>query len=196
MQICLFCQGFGAWAEEGSPVILESAMACFLQCCLVLGNLLLLAWVSVQLHAETMARRMHPRADVVVLATRPTRIDGWIARFQHAARSRSYVGTLVASTSDGTMSCARITHACSDKKQLEHIESLAGVLPITYRWGHEFHTFLPQSHRGRRGHLYPAEEFLSLASAKGAAVVGFYHSVYQGTDAGRADGRWGVVPAQ
>ena len=114
-----FCHGFGAWAEEGSPGILKSAIACFFQrclVCLVLGNLLLLPWVSVQVHAETTERGLHPRAGVVVPATLPTRIDGWIARFQHAARSRSYVGILIVSTSDGTMSSARITHACSDKK--------------------------------------------------------------------------------
>ena len=47
-------------------------------------------------------------------------------RMHEASRQRSYVGTFVVSSSNGSMSSARIWHACDGDRQVERVESLTG----------------------------------------------------------------------
>ena len=158
----------------------------FFQRCLLAAGLACLPFSAVHAQAfKASAGRVEDSFAATALtapATLPSHIDGWIARLHHAAKSRSYVGTLVVSSADGAMSSARITHACSGEKQLERIESLTGVPRITYRWGHEISIFLPQARILHRGHLDTGARFPSLDLVPGTAVADFYRAVYQGTD--------------
>lgn len=163
-----------ASAQKGSTCDVEVFNCIFLQRCIVAGILMLLPWEGMQVQAETPEKGAHLKESASLPAGLPTHVDGWIARFHHAAKSRSHAGTMMVSSSAGAMSSARITHACSGSKQIERIESLTGVPRITFRCGHEVHTFLPQSRTVRRGHFDPVGGFHSLAQVHGAAVADFY----------------------
>ena len=164
-------------------VMPQPSLTCFFRRCLVATTL---AWLpGVAIHAQTppASVRTEPFSVPVALpAPLPSHIDEWVSRWHRAAKSRSYVGTLVVSSAAGALSRARIAHTCAGPKQLERVESLTGVPRITYRWGNEVHTFLPQTRTLRRENFDPAGGFPSLAQVQGTAVTEFYTAAYQGAE--------------
>jgi sigma-E factor negative regulatory protein RseB len=72
-------------------------------------------------------------------------IHQWLARMHDASRKRSYVGTFVVSSADGSMASSRIWHACDGEQQMERIESLTGTPRSVFRRNDQVITFLPQS---------------------------------------------------
>ena len=72
-------------------------------------------------------------------------ISEWLMRMHEASRLRSYVGTFVVSSNTGSMSSARIWHACDGDLQVERVESLTGAPRSTFRRNDEVVTFLPES---------------------------------------------------
>ena len=72
-------------------------------------------------------------------------VSEWLMRMHEASRLRSYVGTFVVSSNTGSMSSARIWHACDGDQQVERVESLTGAPRSTFRRNDEVVTFLPES---------------------------------------------------
>jgi sigma-E factor negative regulatory protein RseB len=72
-------------------------------------------------------------------------IHQWLARMHDASRKRSYVGTFVVSSADGSMASSRIWHVCDGEQQVERIESLTGTPRSVFRRNDQVITFLPQS---------------------------------------------------
>lgn len=71
-------------------------------------------------------------------------VHDWLVRMHEASRVRSYVGTFVVSSGGGTLSSARIWHACAGRTQLERVESLTGAPRSTFRRNDEVLTFMPE----------------------------------------------------
>jgi sigma-E factor negative regulatory protein RseB len=72
-------------------------------------------------------------------------VSEWLTRMHDASRQRSYIGTFVVSSSNGSMSSARIWHACDGQRQAERIETLSGERRLTFRRDDEVLTFLPET---------------------------------------------------
>src|SRR6185369_5797460 len=72
-------------------------------------------------------------------------VSEWLARMSDASRQRSYIGTFVVSSSNGSMASARIWHACDGQRQVERIDTLSGEKRSTFRRDDEVLTFLPES---------------------------------------------------
>ena len=64
-----------------------------------------------------------------------------------ASRQRNYVGTFVVSAHGGSMSSARIWHACEGDLQIERVEALSGPPRSTFSRNDEVMTFLPETQR-------------------------------------------------
>jgi sigma-E factor negative regulatory protein RseB len=69
-------------------------------------------------------------------------VSEWLVRIHEASRRRAYVGTFVVSAA-GSLSSARIWHACDGVQQVERVESLTGAPRSTYRHNDQVLTFLP-----------------------------------------------------
>ena len=72
-------------------------------------------------------------------------VTEWLARMQDASRRRSYIGTFVVTSSNGSMASARIWHACDGQRQVERIDTLSGEKRSTFRRDDEVLTFLPET---------------------------------------------------
>ena len=72
-------------------------------------------------------------------------VSEWLARMHDATRQRCYIGTFVVSSSSGSMSTARIWHACDGQRQVERIETLSGEKRSTFRRDDEVLTFIPEA---------------------------------------------------
>jgi len=72
-------------------------------------------------------------------------IGEWLMRMHESSRLRGYMGTFVVSSNTGSMSSARIWHACDGDLQVERVESLTGAPRSTFRRNDEVVTFLPES---------------------------------------------------
>lgn len=72
-------------------------------------------------------------------------ISEWLTRMHEASRQRSYIGTFVVSSSNGSMSSARIWHACDGQRQVDRVETLTGPARQTFRRDDEVLTFVPES---------------------------------------------------
>ncbi len=70
-------------------------------------------------------------------------INDWLLRMHEAAmKKRSYIGTLVQSSTQN-ISSARIWHACDGAQQIERVETLTGAPRSTFRHNDKLVTFMP-----------------------------------------------------
>ena len=69
----------------------------------------------------------------------------WLARMHMATRKHSYVGTFVVSVGGGSLSSARIWHACEGDAQIERVEALSGPPRSTFRRNEQVLTFYPEA---------------------------------------------------
>ena len=109
-------------------------------------------------------------------------VSEWLARMHDASRLRSYVGTFVVSSGNGSMSSARIWHACDGRRQVERIESLSGERRSTFRRDEEVLTFLPQTHTVRREHRDSLGEFPEPLKPDESPIPEFYAARRLGSD--------------
>jgi sigma-E factor negative regulatory protein RseB len=109
-------------------------------------------------------------------------VGEWLARMHDASRLRSYVGTFVVSSSSGSMSSARIWHACDGQRQVERIEMLSGERRSTFRRDDEVLTFLPESRTVRTERHETLGLFPELMKPEGTAITEFYSARRVGSD--------------
>ena len=109
-------------------------------------------------------------------------VTEWLARMQEASLQRSYVGTFVVSSSNGSMASARIWHACDGQRQVERIDTLSGEKRSTFRRDDEVLTFLPETRTVRSERREALGLFPELAKADDSAIPEFYSARRVGSD--------------
>jgi sigma-E factor negative regulatory protein RseB len=109
-------------------------------------------------------------------------ISEWLVRMHEASRVRSYIGTFVVLSNSGSMSSARIWHACEGDQQVERVESLTGAPRSVFRRNDEVLTFLPESRVVRAEKRESLGMFPSLLKAGEASIPQFYAARALGTD--------------
>ncbi len=109
-------------------------------------------------------------------------INEWLARMQEASRQRSYVGTFVVSSGNGSMASARIWHACDGQRQVERVETLSGERRSTIRRDDEVVTYLPESRTVRTDRGEGLGLFPELMKVEESAIPDFYTARRVGSD--------------
>jgi sigma-E factor negative regulatory protein RseB len=109
-------------------------------------------------------------------------IGEWLMRMHEASRVRSYVGTFVVSSNTGSMSSARIWHACDGDLQVERVESLTGAPRSTFRRNDEVVTFLPESRVVRTEKRESLGLFPNLLKSSETSIPDFYVARRVGAD--------------
>lgn len=109
-------------------------------------------------------------------------IGDWLMRMHEASRLRSYVGTFVVTSGNGSMASARIWHACNGDQQVERVESLTGAPRSTFRRNDEVVTFIPQSRVVRTERREALGLFPSLVKAADSSIPEFYSAQRIGGD--------------
>jgi sigma-E factor negative regulatory protein RseB len=109
-------------------------------------------------------------------------VSEWLARMHDASLKRSYIGTFVVSSSNGSMASARIWHACDGQRQVERIETLSGERRSTFRRDDEVLTFLPESKTVRSERREALGLFPELLRPDETAIPEFYNARRVGTD--------------
>jgi sigma-E factor negative regulatory protein RseB len=104
-------------------------------------------------------------------------VNEWLTRMHEASmQKRSYVGTMVQSSSEG-MSSARIWHACDGLTQVERIEMLTGAPRSTIRKDDKIVTFMPEAKLVRmekREGLGASANFTELLKPGAGSIPDFY----------------------
>lgn len=109
-------------------------------------------------------------------------VSEWLMRMHEASRLRSYVGTFVVSSNTGSMSSARIWHACDGDLQIERVESLTGAPRSTFRRNDEVVTFLPESRVVRTEKRESLGLFPDLLKSSETSIPDFYAARRVGGD--------------
>lgn len=101
-------------------------------------------------------------------------INDWLMRMHDAAmKKRSYIGTLVQSSSQG-MGSARIWHACDGAQQIERVETLTGAPRSTFRHNDKLVTFLPEAKLVRIEKREYASGFPDVLQPGASSIPEFY----------------------
>ena len=133
--------------------------------------------------AQTPAPPGAPASAAAIRGKHPQRnISEWLLRMHEASRLRSYVGTFVVLSNSGSMSSARIWHACEGDLQVERVESLTGAPRSVFRRNDEVVTFLPESRVVRSEKRESAGRFPNLLKAGESSIPQFYEARPLGTD--------------
>jgi sigma-E factor negative regulatory protein RseB len=109
-------------------------------------------------------------------------VSEWLMRMHEASRLRSYVGTFVVSSNTGSMSSARIWHACDGDLQIERVDSLTGAPRSTFRRNDEVVTFLPESRVARTEKRESLGLFPNLLKSSESSIPEFYAARRVGGD--------------
>jgi len=109
-------------------------------------------------------------------------VSEWLMRMHDASRQRSYIGTFVVSSSSGSMSSARIWHACDGQRQMERVESLTGAPRTTFRRDDEVITFHPESRTVRRERREALGLFPDMLKPTETSIPEFYAARQVGSD--------------
>ena len=135
-------------------------------------------------NAETTAPPAASSAPAATARARhPERSVGdWLLRMHEASRVRSYVGTFVVLSNSGSMSSARIWHACEGDQQVERVESLTGPPRSVFRRNEEVVTFLPETRTVRTEKRESLGMFPNLLKASESSIPQFYAALPLGND--------------
>lgn len=109
-------------------------------------------------------------------------VGEWLMRMHDASRTRNYVGTFVVSSSNGSMSSARIWHACDGQRTVERIEALSGERRSTFRRDDDVLTFLPESKTVRMERRDALGGFPELLQPGDSNIPDFYTARRVGSD--------------
>jgi sigma-E factor negative regulatory protein RseB len=101
-------------------------------------------------------------------------VSDWLVRMHEASRLRSYIGTFVVSSNTGSMSSARIWHACDGDQQVERVESLTGAPRSVFRRNEEVVTFMPETRVVRTEKREALGLFPNLLKSTESSISEFY----------------------
>nr|WP_315431192.1 MucB/RseB C-terminal domain-containing protein [uncultured Albidiferax sp.] len=137
--------------------------------------LLPLAQAQQAVRAQPVASSSEP-----VVAERT--VSEWLMRMHEASRKRTYVGTFVVSSGTGSLSSARIWHACDGAQQMERVESLTGAPRSIFRRNDQVITFLPDSKVAVTETRESLGLFPNLLQTGDSAIPMFYGAKQVGSD--------------
>ncbi|MES2633418.1 MAG: MucB/RseB C-terminal domain-containing protein [Pseudomonadota bacterium] len=109
-------------------------------------------------------------------------VSDWLLRMHEASKLRSYIGTFVVLSNNGSMSSARIWHACEGDQQVERVESLTGAPRSTFRRNNEVVTFLPELRVARTEKRESLGLFPNLIKSSDSSIPDFYSARRLGGD--------------
>jgi sigma-E factor negative regulatory protein RseB len=109
-------------------------------------------------------------------------VGEWLMRMHEASRLRSYAGTFVVLSNSGSMSSARIWHACEGDLQVERVESLTGAPRSVFRRNPAVVTFLPESRVVRAETRESLGLFPNLLKSSDSSIPEFYAARRMGVD--------------
>ncbi|WP_082151669.1 MucB/RseB C-terminal domain-containing protein [Caenimonas sp. SL110] len=109
-------------------------------------------------------------------------VSEWLLRMHEASKLRSYIGTFVVLSNNGSMSSARIWHACEGDQQVERVESLTGAPRSTFRRNNEVVTFLPELRVARTEKRESLGLFPNLIKSSDSSIPDFYSARRLGGD--------------
>lgn len=121
-------------------------------------------------------------ADKAAAGKQERSVSEWLLRMHEASRLRSYVGTFVVSSNAGSMSSARIWHACDGDLQIERVEALTGTRRSTFRRNEEVVTFLPELRVARTEKRESLGLFPEVLKSGGNSIPEFYTARRLGED--------------
>lgn len=127
-----------------------------------------------------------PGNGAVTQATAVADVGDWLRKLHESSRRKTYTGTFVVSTA-GTMSSARIWHACDGEQQLERVDTLTGPARTTLRRNDEVVTFVHDT----KLTVLERREALSLFPANlqpGDMAVGEFYTLHALASADRVAG--------
>jgi sigma-E factor negative regulatory protein RseB len=137
---------------------------------------------AMALAASQVAAGPNTPADPRPGEARERTVSEWLTRMHDASRQRSYIGTFVVSSIGGSMSSARIWHACDGQRQVERIETLSGERRLTFRRDDEVLTFLPETKTVRSERRDAFGLFPELLKPDETAIPEFYTARRLGSD--------------
>jgi len=109
-------------------------------------------------------------------------INEWLQRMHEASRLGSYAGTFVVLSNAGSMSSARIWHACVGDLQVERVESLTGAPRSIFRRNDEVVTFMPEARLARTERRESLGLFPNLLKSTETSIPDFYSARRLGVD--------------
>ncbi|MDM0114311.1 MucB/RseB C-terminal domain-containing protein [Variovorax sp. J22R133] len=98
----------------------------------------------------------------------------WLQRMHTASRQHSYIGTFVVSVAAGSLSSARIWHACEGDLQIERVEALSGPPRSTFRRNDQVLTFLPDQRVVKSEKRENLELFPNLLGMPDSSIADYY----------------------
>lgn len=102
-----------------------------------------------------------------------TNINDWLMRVHEASKTQTYIGTYVVSAG-GTMSSAKIWHACEGNQQIERVETLTGAPRSIYRHNDRVVTFMPDHKLVRSERRESLGLFPELLKSTDNRIADFY----------------------
>ena len=108
-------------------------------------------------------------------------LNDWLNRMHQASKNRSYIGTFVVSTG-GTMSSAKIWHACEGGEQIERVETLTGAPRSTFRHKDQVVTFIPEHKVARIEQRDSLGRFPELLQSGESRIADFYRFSQDGVE--------------
>ena len=100
-------------------------------------------------------------------------LNDWLMRMHEASRNRSYIGTFVVSAG-GTISSAKIWHACEGREQMERVETLTGPPRSIFRHNGQVVTFMPDNKVARIEKRDSLGLFPELVQSGDSRIADFY----------------------
>lgn len=107
-------------------------------------------------------------------------LSQWLKRVHDATRLSSYMGTVVVSSAEGTMTSARVWHASDAGQQIERVDALSGTPRSTFRRNDQVMTFFPQTHVAVSERRESLGLFPQQLGAGSAPLDAYYRGAVQG----------------
>lgn len=108
-------------------------------------------------------------------------LNDWLTRVHEASRNRSYIGTFVVSAG-GTMSSAKIWHACEGSEQIERVETLSGPPRSIFRHNSQVVTFIPEHKVARIEKRHSLGQFPEVFQSGDNRIAEFYKVRQEGIE--------------
>jgi sigma-E factor negative regulatory protein RseB len=138
-----------------------------------------LGWATAQ---TPPALAVQPQIASSVAGKQERSVSEWLMRMHEASRLRNYACTFVVLSNTGSMSSARIWHACEGDLQVERVEALTGAPRSVFRRNQEVVTFLPESRVVRAEKRESLGLFPNLIKSSDSSIPEFYAARRLGAD--------------
>jgi sigma-E factor negative regulatory protein RseB len=137
-------------------------------------------WAALAINTVAAQTPRSPAAEPGIAAEKRT-INDWLIRTHEATKKLAYVGTFVVS-SGGSMSSARVWHACEGDQQIERVETLSGAPRSIFRHNDQVVTFLQDQKVVRTEKRELLGLFPELLQSTDTRIADFYKVRQEGVE--------------